>query len=192
MPECVTMYHLSAIPIVKRIMKILPLKEWTRRLGVLALSATAALVSCAPVSQAAPDYDQIGKQFSLVLQNAHFTRGRFSQKMYEKFLESYLRNVDPQRLYFSEEDVQMLRERYGTSFGDYLLASETRTLAVELYTEYSTRALHHIAQAEKMLKEYEKQLPAFDSDRTTPRSRRNKTRQNSIKIIKRQKPPKKF
>lgn len=172
MPECVTKYHLSAIPIVKRIMKILPLKEWTRRLGVLALSATAALVSCAPVSQAAPDYDQIGKQFSLVLQNAHFSRGRFSQKMYEKFLESYLRNVDPQRLYFSEEDVQKLRERYGTSFGDYLLASETRTLAVELYTEYSTRALHHIAQAEKMLKEYEKQLPAFDSDRTTPRSRR--------------------
>ncbi len=149
-----------------------PLKEWTRRLGMLALGATAALASCAPVSQAAPDYDQIGKQFSLVLQNAHFSRARFSQNMYEKFLESYLRNVDPQRLYFSEEDVQKLRERYVSSFGDYLLAGETRTLAVELYTEYSTRALHHIAQAEKMLKEYEKSLPAFDSDRTAPRTRR--------------------
>ena len=54
-----------------------------RALGVL---ATAALVSCSSLSHAEPDYDIIGKQFSLVLQNAHFSRARFSQDMYEKFL----------------------------------------------------------------------------------------------------------
>ena len=149
-----------------------PLKEWTRRVSALVLGATAALVSCVPESQAAPDYDQIGKQFSLVLQNAHFSRARFSSKMYEKFLESYLNNVDPQHLYFTQEDVKKLRETYANDFGDYLLAGQTRALAVELFTAYSTRALYYIAQAEKMLKEYEKQMPAFDSDRMTPRSRR--------------------
>lgn len=157
-------------------MMITPLSKWTRCLSTLLVSATAALVSCTSVSHAAPDYDQVGKQFSLVLQNAHFSRARFSQDMYEKFLESYLRNVDPQKLYFTAEDVKAMRERYASSFGDYLLAGETRTLAVELYTEYSTRALRHIEQAEKILREYEKALPAFDTDRTTPRSRRKVAR----------------
>ncbi len=148
-----------------------PFKSWTRRLGSVALAA-ASLVPCTTVSQAAPDYDQIGKQFSLVLQNAHFSRARFSLSMYEQFLDCYLQSVDPQHLYFTQADVNALRKKYAGSFGDYLLAGETRTLATELYTEYSVRALRHIAQAEKMLKEYTKQLPEFDSDRSTPRSRR--------------------
>ncbi len=147
-------------------------KHWVRHFGAMAAAATAALVSCTPASYAAPDYNQIGKQFSLVLQNAHFSRARFSLDMYEKFLDCYLQNVDPQHLYFTEADVNELRRKYATSFGDYLLAGETQTLAVELYTEFSTRALRHIAQAEKMLAEYAKSMPAFDSNRTTPRSRR--------------------
>ncbi len=149
-----------------------PIKEWARRLSVLALTATAAMMSCTSVSTAAPDYNQIGRQFSLVLQNAHFSRARFSRNMYEKFLESYLQQVDPQRLYFTQEDVENLRSRYADSFGDYLLAGETTTLATELYAEFSTRALRHIAQAEQILRSYSKGLPVFDSDRTAPRVRR--------------------
>lgn len=148
------------------------LKEWTHRLGAMALTAAAALMSCTTVSHAAPDYDQIGKQFSLVLQNVHFSRTRFSMDLYEKFLECYLQNRDPQHLYFTRKDVEELRAKYAGSFGDYLLAGETRTLATELYEAYSNRALARIAEAEKMLKEYGNQLPTFDSDRTTPRSRR--------------------
>ncbi len=148
------------------------LKHWTRRLGALAAAATAALVSFSSTGQAAPDYDQIGKQFSLVLQNAHFSRLRFSQDLYEKFLECYLQSIDPQHLYFTQADVNALQSKYASSFGDYLLAGETRALAVELHTEYSRRALRHIAEAEKMLAEYAKKLPAFDTNRSTPRSRR--------------------
>lgn len=153
-------------------MKITPLRNWASRVSTLALTAAATLVSCASVSHGAPDYDEIGKQFSLVLQNAHFSRERFSMDLYEKFLECYLQSVDPQRLYFTQADVNALRDKYASSFGDYLLAGETRTLATELYAEFSVRALRHINQAEKMLREYSRELPAFDSDRTTPRSRR--------------------
>lgn len=153
-------------------MKMTFFRNWTHRVSVLAVMAAATLVSCGSVSQAAPDYDEIGKQFSLVLQNAHFSRERFSMDMYEKFLESYLQSVDPQRLYFTQADVNALHAKYASSFGDYLLAGETRTLATELYAEFSMRALRYINQAEGLLRQYSKQLPAFDSDRTTPRSRR--------------------
>ena len=140
-----------------------------RAMGV---AAAAALVSCTSVSQAEPDYDIIGKQFSLVLQNAHFSRARFSQAMYEQFLECYLQTLDMQHLFLTQEDVNYLRERYASSFGDYLLANQTTRLAEELYAYFSERALPRIAQAEKLLNEYAKKMPAFDSERSVPRSRR--------------------
>ena len=68
--------------------------NWRARTRALAMAAAAALVSCSSVSQAEPDYDIIGKQFSLVLQNAHFSRARFSQDMYQKFLDCYVQSLD--------------------------------------------------------------------------------------------------
>ncbi len=146
--------------------------KWKTRTRALGVAAMAALVSCTSVSQAEPDYDIIGKQFSLVLQNAHFSRARFSQEMYQRFLECYVQSLDPQHLFLTQEDVEYLRERYASSFGDYLLANQTTRLAEELYAYFSERALPRIAQAEKLLQEYARQMPAFDSDRTVPRSRR--------------------
>lgn len=139
---------------------------------MLGMVAAAALVSCTSVSQAEPDYDIIGRQFSLVLQNAHFSRARFSQELYQQFLDCYVQSLDMQHLFLTQEDVAYLNERYASSFGDYLLANQTTRLAEELYAYFSERALPRIAQAEQMLQEYAKQMPAFDSNRTTPRSRR--------------------
>ena len=136
------------------------------------MAATAALVSCSSLSQAEPDYDIIGKQFSLVLQNGHFSRARFTQEKYEKFLECYVQSLDTQHLFLTQEDVDYLHGRYATSFGDYLLANQTTRLAEELYSYFSERALPRIAQAEKMLQEYAVNMPAFDSDRSIPRTRR--------------------
>lgn len=136
------------------------------------MAAAAALVSCTSISQAEPDYDIIGKQFSLVLQNAHFSRARFSQDLYQQFLDCYVQSLDMQHLFLTQEDVEYLRNRYASSFGDYLLANQTTRLAEELYAYFSERALPRIAQAEKLLQEYAKQMPAFDSTRTVPRSRR--------------------
>lgn len=136
------------------------------------MAAAAALVSCTSISQAEPDYDIIGKQFSLVLQNAHFSRARFSQELYQQFLDCYVQTLDMQHLFLTQEDVDYLRARYASSFGDYLLANQTTRLAEELYAYFSERALPRIAQAEKLLQEYARQMPAFDSDRTVPRSRR--------------------
>ncbi len=140
----------------------------------LAVSAVAAgFVSCTSVSYAEPDYDTIGKQFALVLQNAHYSRTRFSAAMYDMFFESYIESVDPQHLYFTEGDVKALRAKYAKSFGDYLLAGRTRDLATALYAEFEKCALARITKAEQLLDYYEKNgLPAFDTDRSTPIQRR--------------------
>ena len=146
--------------------------NWRARTRALAMAAAAAVVSCSSVSQAEPDYDIIGKQFSLVLQNAHFSRARFSQDMYLKFLDCYVQSLDAQHLFLTQQDVEYLRKRYASSFGDYLLANQTTRLAEELYAYFSARALPRIALAEKLLQEYSRAMPSFDSDRSVPRSRR--------------------
>ena len=148
------------------------LYSWRAKAQAFGVAAAAALVSCSSVSHAEPDYDIIGKQFSLVLQNAHFSRDRFSQDLYDKFLECYVQTLDPQHLFLTQEDVAKLRARYASSFGDYLLANQTTRLAEELYAYFSARALPRIAQAEQILKEYGQKMPAFDSNRTVPRTRR--------------------
>ena len=146
--------------------------NWRARARAFAMAAAAALVSCSSVSHAEPDYDIIGKQFSLVLQNAHFSRARFSQDMYQKFLDCYVQSLDAQHLFLTQQDVEYLRKRYASSFGDYLLANQTTRLAEELYAYFSARALPRIAQAEKLLQEYSGKMPSFDSERSVPRSRR--------------------
>ena len=138
----------------------------------LCVAGLAVLASCSSMTHAEPDYNTIGKQFSLVLQNAHFSRARFTQEMYAQFLDNYVQSEDPQHLFLTQEDVAYLRDRYATSFGDYLLANQTVRLAEELHEYFSSRALPRIMAAEKKLDAIGDNLPAFDSERTTPRTRR--------------------
>ena len=145
------------------------------KLRNLGITAMAILASCSDLGHAAPDFDQIGKQFANVLQHMHFSRRVFTNntaELYGQFLDCYLQMLDPQHLYFTQDDVDALRRKYADSFGDYLLAGQTTRLAEELYTMYSERALRHMSQAEEILRGYAANPPTFDSDRSVPRSRR--------------------
>lgn len=125
------------------------------------LAAIGAFASCS--AHAVPDFNEIGRQFSLVLQNAHFSHTPFSKELSRKFLESYLKQVDPARLYLTKKDVDLLQETYGDSFGDYLLAGETSALAQKLYAFYSEKALARIAAAEKTIAVWRKAEEAVAS-----------------------------
>ena len=135
-------------------------------------AAAVALVSCVTPAKAEPDYNSIGRQFSLIMQNAHFSQTRFSSALYKKFLEQYLQMQDPQRLFFTQQDVDALMNKYGVEFGDFLIANQTVTLARELNAMYTERATHYLDYAEKLLNSYNGKLPSFDSDRSVERSRR--------------------
>lgn len=145
--------------------------------------AAAALVSCTSLCHAQPDYDRVGKQFSLVLQNGHVSHERFTQELYARFLDNYIQTLDPQHIFLSQQDVDFLRDKYATSFGDYLLANQTVRLSEELYTYFADRALPRLNQADALLDRYAKQMPAFDSDRSVPRTRRKLERAADAKAL---------
>ncbi|MFI3244420.1 MAG: carboxy terminal-processing peptidase [Akkermansia sp.] len=138
----------------------------------LALLAAAGIASIS-TSQAAPDYNLIGKNVAMVLQNGHFSRTMFSSELYQKFLDQYLKTLDPTKIYLTQADVDKLKAKYGDSFGDYLITGETQILAEEIHQLYNERALARINKAMEIVKAYKGQLPAFDSERTIARTRRD-------------------
>ncbi len=143
-------------------------KNIRRLIGISAL----LFASCTGDGQATPDYNVVGEQFAHVIQNVHYSRVRFSPEMNARFLDCYVQTIDPQHLYFTQEDVQMLHKKYGDAFGDYLMHGKTTTLAQELYGMYAERVRKHLEQAEAILRGYEKNPPKFDSDRSVARTRR--------------------
>ncbi len=152
------------------------LSRWGKRVGALTAAAAAAMVTVlSPTpAQAEPDYDQIGRQFSLVLQNAHFSRMRFNNELNKEFLNCFLQNLDPQHFIFSQEDVDRLAEKYGENFGDYLLTNKTTVLSQELYGLYLQRSLEYLSAMETMVRDLRdgKMQLDFETDRSIPRSRR--------------------
>ncbi len=47
---------------------------------------------------------------SLLLQNFHFSRKEFSDELSAKFPETYLRKVDPNKIFFTQQDVDALKK----------------------------------------------------------------------------------
>jgi len=149
------------------------LSTWLRRSSILILTAASAFSFNAPLEASSTDYDNIGKHFALILQNSHFNRERFNTELSEKFFERYINNLDPSHIYFTQIDVDMMREKYATSLVDYILAEQTVRLAEEIHTIYNDRVMKRITEAEARVRSYKDKLPAFDEKRSTPRSRRD-------------------
>ena len=139
--------------------------RWIRLTAFSALAA-AAITSCA---SAATDFNQVGKQMSLLLQNFHFSRKEFSDELSGKFLETYLRKVDPNKIFFTQQDVDALKKKYGRELDDYLMSGQMMDAAQAMHALYRQRAMQRIAYARDLLK---KGGFTFDKDRSIERSRR--------------------
>lgn len=139
--------------------------RWIRLTAFSAIAA-AAITSCA---SAATDFNQVGKQMSLLLQNFHFSRKEFSDDLSSKFLETYLRKVDPSKIFFTQQDVDVLKKKYGKELDDYLMSGQMMDAAKAMHALYRQRAMQRIAYARDLLKQGGF---TFTQDKTIERSRR--------------------
>ncbi|MFI3244817.1 MAG: tail-specific protease, partial [Akkermansia sp.] len=146
--------------------------RFIRNSAVIAMSAVSSLAGTQS-AQATPDYNLIGKNVAMVLQNGHFSKTKFSSELYQKFLDQYLKTLDPTKLYFTRVDIDGFNAKYADSFGDYLLTGETQVLAEEIHAIYLERALARISKAMELVTSYKENMPSFESKRTTARTRRD-------------------
>ncbi len=122
--------------------------HWLRN-ATLALSLVA-LSNPACAQQA--DFNEVGKQMAIMLQNSHFARLPYNAELSRKFFEDYLSDLDNQKLYFTQEDVEGFSAKYGDRLHTMLLRGESMAPATEIYAVFKERVASRVAQAEELLK----------------------------------------
>src|SRR6478672_7069113 len=101
-----------------------------------AASAVALLVvSCSACAQQA-DFNEVGRQMAIMLQNSHFARLPFNAELSKRFLEDYLKDLDFQKLYFTQEDVDGFSAKYGDQLHTLLLHGNSMSVATEIYRTF--------------------------------------------------------
>jgi carboxyl-terminal processing protease len=99
---------------------------------------TLVLLPCEIFAQPA-DFNEVGKQMAIMLQNSHFARLPFSAELSQRFLDNYLKSLDSQRLYFLQQDVDALNIKYGGQLHSLLLNENFMSAATEIYAIYVKR-----------------------------------------------------
>ncbi|MDP3851035.1 MAG: carboxy terminal-processing peptidase [Luteolibacter sp.] len=86
-----------------------------------------------------------------MLQNSHFARLPFNEELSRRFLDDYLKDLDFQRLYFTQQDVDRFTADYGNRLHTLLLQGNSMTPATDIYRVFEKRVEERVAQAGKLL-----------------------------------------
>jgi carboxyl-terminal processing protease len=121
--------------------------NWFRK--VFCVTAAAALTCSAPAQRA--DFNEVGRQMAIMLQNSHFARLPFNEELSRRFLDDYLKDLDFQRLYFTQQDVDRFTADYGNRLHTLLLQGNSMTPATDIYRVFEKRVEERVAQAGKLL-----------------------------------------
>ncbi|MGJ8644613.1 MAG: carboxy terminal-processing peptidase [Luteolibacter sp.] len=108
-----------------------------------------ALSSPACAQQA--DFNEVGRQMAIMLQNSHFARLPYNAELSQKFFEDYLQDLDSQKLYFTQEDVSGFSIKYGDRLHTLLLQGNSMEAALEIYDVFKTRVKSRVKHAEELL-----------------------------------------
>lgn len=120
------------------------LRYATISIGLFALSN--------PLCAQQADFNEVGRQMAIMLQNSHFARLPYNAELGSKFLEDYLKELDSQKLYFTREDVDGFRAKYGGSLHTLILQGNSVEPATTIYAIFKERVASRLAEAQKLLK----------------------------------------
>ncbi len=131
------------------------------------------LLSIGSTLSAAPMND-VGKALTIMLGDTHFEAFRFDDQLNLRILNLYLDTLDPEKLYFTQEDVNEFTNQYtGKSpdaFDILLLRARGMQPARDIYGRFATRVVERTEFIETLT---DKAAFDFESDILVPRSRKN-------------------
>ena len=120
--------------------------------STLLTAALCALVGCSSFTlQAKTDFNVVGREMAGMLQNSHYARIQFNAELSEKILADYLSDLDPARLYFTQQDIEAFEKKYGRRLHELLIKGKCMEPANEIYKVYSERVKERVEFANKLL-----------------------------------------
>ena len=144
-----------------------PIQHMLRKISAIFALAAATMLLPAPV-RAETDYNDVGKVTAIMLRNLHFNKQPWDEKLSGRLLDEYLALLDFQKLYLTQEDVDVFRKKYGESLHMRLLDADWLAPAQEIFQTYLARVEARHAWTENYLRTH---TPAFDSTGTVEISR---------------------
>ncbi len=123
-------------------------KFWFRK---TAAAAALLLISGSALAQQQADFNEVGRQMAIMLQNSHFARLPFNEDLSKRFLDDYLKDLDFQRLYFTQQDVDKFSADYGDRLHTLLLQGNSMQPATEIYRVFEKRVEARVAQTKTLL-----------------------------------------
>ncbi|HEV8184355.1 MAG TPA: carboxy terminal-processing peptidase [Chthoniobacterales bacterium] len=118
------------------------------------LAVPAVLLTFVMAAQpllAKSDLDQVAVSVGRLLEEGHYTHQPLNDEVSNKFLRTYLEILDFSHLFFTQQDVDALTAKYGTSIDDDVLLGNLKP-AYEIYDLYQKRVDDRVAKVKELLK----------------------------------------
>jgi carboxyl-terminal processing protease len=127
------------------------MKQPLRSLFALPAVVLAATLIATPVL-AKSDAGNVANSVARLLEEGHYTHQALNDEVSKKFLKTYLELLDFSHLFLTQQDVDMLTTKYGTSLDDDVLLQNVKP-AYEIYDLYTKRVDDRVAKIKQQLAE---------------------------------------
>jgi len=112
-----------------------------------ALAATT-LTACAQQA----NFDEVGRQMAIMLQNSHFARLPFNN-LSQRFLDDFIADLDSGKAYFTQGDIDRFNRQYGKDLSAMLLQENSMVAAKDIYDTFKQRVEARVAETKRLLAE---------------------------------------
>jgi carboxyl-terminal processing protease len=120
---------------------------WLRNATFAIGLATLTHPACAQQA----DFNEVGKQMAIMLQNSHFARLPYNAELSRNFFGDYLADLDFQKLYFTQKDIDSFSAQYGERLHTLLLQGNSMEPGTEIYSMFRVRVAQRVKHAEEIL-----------------------------------------
>lgn len=136
-----------------------------RRAALAALATASTLTACAQQA----DFDEVGRQMAIMLQNSHFARLPFNN-LSQRFLDDFIADLDSGKVYFTQADIDRFNRQYGQNLSAMLLQENSMPAALDIYGTFKQRVEARVAEGKRLLAENNFD---FTKDESIERSRKD-------------------
>src|SRR5437764_1255290 len=120
-----------------------------RSLFALPAIVASLAITTAPLL-AKTDSGSVANSVGRLLEEGHYTHQALNDEVSKKFLKTYLELLDFSHLFFTQQDVDMLTAKYGTSLDDDVLLGNLKP-AYEIYDLYTKRVDDRVTKIKEQL-----------------------------------------
>src|ERR1700751_5938 len=99
----------------------------------------------------AADPHQVAITVGRLLEQGHYSRQKLDAQMSRRILETYLENLDYNRLFFTQEDIDQFTKKYAGTLGDSILLGDLQP-AKDIHLVFKARVEDRVGKIHQLLK----------------------------------------